>query len=92
MTRTRKSIAAALAAVTLGAAVSVAATPASAWGWRHHRHYGWGAPVAVGVLGALTVGAIAASAADSYDTCLVRQRVYNDDGYFIGWRRARVPC
>ena len=44
------------------------------------------------MIGGLTLGAIAASAADRSDTCVVRQRVYNDYGDFVGYRRVRVAC
>lgn len=92
MTRFRKTIAASLAALTLAGTLAASATPAAAWGWRHH-YRGWGGPgIAAGVIGGLTLGAIAASAATSYDTCVVRQRVYDSYGDFVGWRRVRVAC
>lgn len=92
MTRIRKTIVASLAALAMAGAVASSATPAAAWGWKHH-HHGWGgAGIAAGVIGGLTLGAIAASAADRSDTCVVRQRVYNDYGDFVGYRRVRVAC
>ncbi|MDB5596894.1 MAG: hypothetical protein JWM36_3855 [Hyphomicrobiales bacterium] len=71
-----KSVAGALAALTLGAAVAASATPAAA-DWRGHRgggyhqgwgggHRGWGAPVAAGLIGALAIGAIAANSNRGY--------------------------
>ena len=93
MTRTRKFITASIAALTLAGAVSATTTPAAAWGKYHHHHggWGWGPGVALGI-GALTVGALAASSAYDYDTCVVRQRVYDDWGRFRGYRRVRVAC
>ena len=71
----RKSALGALAALTLGTAVTAMVPPAAAQGWygRHgywHRGYGWrggyyggwGAPLAAGVAGGLALGALAGSA------------------------------
>jgi len=59
MSAVKKTVAAGLAALTLGTATIAASSPAEAW-WR----YGWGAPVAAGVLGGLAAGAIIGSAAE----------------------------
>jgi hypothetical protein len=92
MTRTPKSIlTATLAALTLGATVIATSTPAAAW----HRHGGWhrgggwgGGAVAAGVVGALALGAIAASAAPS--CYLTSQPVVNRWGRVVAYRRVRV--
>lgn len=57
----RGTIAGCVAAATLGLFVAGSVTPASAQ-WRDHGD-GWGAPVAVGLIGGLALGAIAGSAA-----------------------------
>ena len=41
---TRKIITASIAALTIAGAVSATATPAAAWGHRHHGGWGWGGP------------------------------------------------
>ena len=93
MTRSRKIITASLAALTLGATIASTATPAAAWGWRHHHGGFGGGALAAGLIGGLAVGAIAAEASGyGYDTCVARQPVYDDYGNFIGYRRARVAC
>ena len=61
MSAVKKTVAAGLAALTLGTATIASSSPAEAW-WR----YGWGAPVAAGVLGGLAAGAIIGSAARPY--------------------------
>jgi len=76
--RLKKAALSALAALTLGAAVTVTATPSAAQNWRgtYRWHagywyggngwgggfYGWGVPVAAAVIGGLAVGALAAPA------------------------------
>lgn len=96
MSRTKSLVAAGLAAVTLGTATLTTSTPAEAW-WR----YGWGAPVAAGVIGGLAVGTIIGSAARPYGyygpgygpgpyPCLRRRPVYDYEGNFAGYRPVRV--
>ncbi len=82
----KKTIVASLAALTLGAAVIGAATPASAggWGWHHYHHGFWGPGVAFGVLG-LAAGAVAAAQYEG-----VRyQQISDSDGNNVG-RRAFI--
>ncbi|MBX3525951.1 MAG: hypothetical protein KF904_07085 [Rhodoblastus sp.] len=93
MTRSRKIITASIAALTIAGAVSATATPAAAWGHRHHGGWGWGGPaIAAGVIGGLTLGAMAAAAQPAYATCVQRTAVYDDWGRFRGYRRIRVAC
>ena len=88
MSAVKKTVAAGLAALTLGTA-----TVATSW-WR----YGWGAPVAAGVLGGLAAGAIIGSAARPYGygygpgayPCVRRRPVYDAYGNFAGYRPVRV--
>lgn len=101
MTRLRALFTASLAPLTLAAAFAATATPAAAWCgpggcWGHH-HHRWGGPAAAGIVGGLALGALAASTAAARpayapDTCLVRQRVYDDYGNYLGKRRVRVAC
>ena len=74
----RKAAAGALAALTFGACVAAAATPAAAQGWRgggYRWHtgywhpgygwaggYGWGEPLAVGAVTGYTLGALTGAA------------------------------
>jgi hypothetical protein len=87
-TAVKKTLAAALAAVTLSLAVA-GPTPASAHTWVHggyHGHGGfWGPGVALGVFG-LAAGAIAAS---QYD-CVRYTPVYDAYGNYIGQRPVNV--
>ena len=89
MSAVRKTVTAGLAALTLGTATIAASSPAEAW-WR----YGWGAPVAAGVLGGLAAGAIIGSAARPYGygpgPCVRRRPVYDGYGNFAGYRPVRV--
>lgn len=95
MSAVKKTFAAGLAALTLGTATMASTTPAAAW-WR----YGWGAPVAAGVIGGLAAGAIIGSAARPYGygpayaygprPCLRRRPVYDGFGNFAGYRPVRV--
>ena len=74
----KKTLAAGLAAITLGGAAIASATPASAqWGWgpryggyhygyRHRPYYGGGGAVAAGLIGGLAIGALAARPAYGY--------------------------
>lgn len=96
MSAIKKTVAAGLAAVTLATATLSTATPAAAW-WR----YGWGAPVAAGVIGGLAAGAIIAGSrpygygpAYAYGPgpgpCVRRRAVYDGYGNFVGYRPVRV--
>jgi hypothetical protein len=106
MTRFRKTVAASLAALTIGGTVlATSASPAAAWGYGYGGwhggwggwHGGWGGPgLAAGVLGGLAVGGIAAAAAAPYGYgygygCVATQPVYDAWGY-VHSRRVRVPC
>jgi hypothetical protein len=92
----KKSLAAGLAALTLGAAVISTSTPASAAYGRH-------GAFAAGLIGGLAVGALAAGAyaypypygdpygGPYYGECWVESRpVYNPLGYVVGYRRVRI--
>ena len=95
MSAFKTTIAAGLAAVTLGTATIATSTPAAAW-----YRYGWGAPVAAGVIGGLAAGAIIGSAIRPYGyapaygpgpyPCLRRRPVYDAYGNFAGYRPVRV--
>lgn len=94
MTTIRKTIAASLAALTLATALAASVGSAEAAG-RAQRDRNWnGGAVAAGVVGAIALGAIAASAAKSrpapapvYEDCgWEREPVYNRYGEFVGWR------
>jgi len=86
----RKTITAALAALTLGTAAIATASSASAGYYRSRNYAGY---AAAGIIGGLALGALAASAArPAYagDDCYrVRQRVWID-GYGYGYRRVTV--
>jgi hypothetical protein len=85
----KKSLSAALAALTMTASLALTSSPAAA---DHGRHGAF----AAGLLGGLAVGAIAASAtpyypAPNYGDCWIdNQPVYNHWGYFVGYRPVRV--
>jgi len=86
----KKTVAGAMAALTLSFAV-FAAAPASAgpW-WPHHHGYwgGWGPVAAAGVIG---LAAGAAIASDNYNYDCVRYRpVYDRWGNYIGDRPVNV--
>ena len=87
----KKTLTATLAAATLGLTLAASATPAAAWG---HKHHGWGgAGIAAGVIGALAVGAIAANAGSGAyggECYLERRAVTNYYGDVVGYRRVRV--
>lgn len=99
MSAIKKTVAAGIAALTLGTATLTTSTPAAAW-WR----YGWGAPVAAGVIGGLAAGAIIAGAARPYGygpayaygpgpgpyPCIRRRPIYDGYGNFVGYRPVRV--
>lgn len=97
MSAIKKTIAAGVAALTLATATISTSTPAAAW-WR----YGWGAPVAAGVIGGLAAGAIIGGAARGYGygpayaygpapgPCVRRRAVYDGYGNFVGYRPIRV--
>ncbi|WP_342360472.1 hypothetical protein [Terrarubrum flagellatum] len=89
MTTFKKTLTAALAALSLAGAMTITTSSAEAY-WR--RGYNGGA-VAAGVVGALALGAIAASAAQPtyVSGCYIqRQSVWSDyrQGYVV--RRVRV--
>jgi hypothetical protein len=89
----RKTLTATLAVLTLATAMSATAASARplgrSFGAPHHHGMGWGPAAAIG-LGALAVGAIAASASYSGDCYLERRAVFDDYGNVIGYRRIRV--
>jgi hypothetical protein len=105
MNRFRKSVTAALAAVSLGVAIA-APTPAAAWcnAWGCGGGGINGGALAAGVIGGLALGAMAGAAASQAQPSYgygayggygggggwCRQRVYDDWGRFAGYRR--VPC
>jgi hypothetical protein len=84
----RKTIAATLAAATLGLGVA-AATPAAAGGFHHHHGWGWGGAA---LAGGLALGAVAAAAAPVYygGCYMTRQPVTDYYGNVVGYRRIRV--
>ena len=88
----KKTLTAALAALTLGATVLSTATPASARN---------GGAIAAGIIGGLALGALAAGAAHAapgyyapsrvYGGCWMERRpVFNRWGDVVGYRRTRV--
>jgi hypothetical protein len=82
----KNTIAASLAALTIGVTL-VGATPASAH-WHPGGHHGfWGPGIAFGVLG-LAAGGIAASAAE--DNCIEHRPVYDRYGNFMGRQPVNV--
>jgi hypothetical protein len=86
----KKTIAASLAALTLGLAVVGSTTPASAHyfphgGYYHGGHGYWGPGLALGVFG-LAAGAIVAS---QYD-CVRYRPIYDAYGNFIGRQPVNV--
>jgi len=86
----KKTLTATIAAATIGLTIAATATPAAAWG---HRHHGWGgAGIAAGVVGALALGAVAANAGGYYGgSCYIERRaVTNYYGDEVGFRRVRV--
>ena len=85
----RKTIAATLAALTVGVTILASSAPASARGW--HRGYGLGGAAALGI-GVLALGAIAASSAPAYasDCYLARRPVVDAWGNVVGYRRVQV--
>lgn len=97
MSAIKNTLAAGLAALTLGTATISTSTPAAAW-WRGG--YGFGAPVAAGVIGGLAAGAILGSAIRPYGygpayaygpaPCVRRRPVYDAYGNFAGYRPVRI--
>lgn len=88
MTTFRKTLTVALAALTVGVTVLASSAPASARGW-HRGGLGWGPAAAIGI-GALAVGAIAASSAAYGDCYITRRAVVDYYGNVVGFRRVRV--
>ena len=88
-TTARKTLAAALAALTIGVTVLASASPASARGF--HRGYGLGGAAAFGI-GVLALGAIAASSGAAYasDCYIERRAVVDAWGNVVGYRRVRI--
>lgn len=86
-TTVKKTVAAALAALTLSAAL-VGASPASAGGWHHYHGGFWGPGVAFGVLG-LAAGAIAASQY-AEGGCVRYRPVYDAYGNYVGQRAINI--
>ncbi|MBL8590175.1 MAG: hypothetical protein JNK46_16700 [Methylobacteriaceae bacterium] len=88
----KKVFTGAMAAVVMAGTLMASMGSAEA-GWRYRR--GWhGGAVAAGVIGALAIGAIAASAAPRpyyvYGCHIERRPVYNAWGDVVGFRRIRV--
>ena len=97
MTRTRKTISASIAVLTLVGAVAAGTTPAAAWcnGWTCYSDGPNAGAIVGGVIGGMALGAMAAGAAAQpryYNTCVERQAIYDDWGRFRGYRRVRVAC
>jgi hypothetical protein len=92
----RKLHAAVAAAFVLSASVLATVDAAEARPWRRHYYGGgWRGPAAVGVVGALALGAMAAGAYGAprpvYGGCYVARRpIYDQWGYQVGSRRVRV--
>jgi predicted lipid-binding transport protein (Tim44 family) len=85
----KKILASGFVALTL--AGSLAAAPAQAKPFpkpfpHPHPHHGFGGWGVGGLIGGLAVGAIAASAAPTYECGTVRQAVFDQYGNFIGYR------
>lgn len=88
MSKSKKLITSAVAALVLAGSVA-SATPAFAWHHHHHHGYGW-APYAAGAAGALALGAIAAGAASGPDCYYERRPIFNRWGNVIGYRNVPV--
>jgi hypothetical protein len=82
----KKTVAGSLAALVLALGVTAAATPASAWGYRHGGY--WGPGIGLGVAG-LAVGAIIASQTPYYG-CTRWRPIYDAYGNYIGRRPVNV--
>ena len=81
----KKTFAAAIAAVTLGVGVAATSTPAAAWGFHPHHFGGWhGGGFGIGFAPAF---AAPVSGGDCY---LERRPVRNRFGMVVGYRRIRV--
>ena len=81
----KSTIAASLAALTLGLAV-LGSTPAAAKPWPNHHGF-WGPGLALGVIG-VAAGAAAYSASE--DDCLRSRPVYDHRGNYVGDRTVNV--
>jgi hypothetical protein len=84
----KKTLASGLVALT--AIATFAAAPAQAKPFPkpfpHPHHHGFGGWGAAGLIGGLTLGAIAASTASSYDCGTIRQTVVDEYGNIVGYR------
>ena len=88
----KKTLVAAVGALTLGAGIAATSSPAAAWGIHHHHHRGWGPGLGIG-LGLAVGGALAASSYRGpayYDCYFERRPVYNRFGHLVGYKRIRV--
>jgi predicted lipid-binding transport protein (Tim44 family) len=80
---TKKILASGLVALTLAGSLAAAPAQAKPFPHPHHGFGGWGVG---GLIGGLALGAIAASAAPTYECGTVRQAVVDQYGNFIGYR------
>ena len=89
----KRTLAATLGALTLGAGLAASASPAAAGGGGFHHHGGWRGP-ALGVgLGLAVGGVLAASRYQGgyYSSCHFERRpVFNRFGDVVGYRQIRV--
>ena len=89
MTGLRKTFLAGLAALTLATGVAGSTAPAAAW-YRGYG-YGWGGPVAAGVIGGLAAGAIVGSVARPYGYGYAPYGYYGPAPVYDPCYRARRP-
>ena len=71
--------------VALTAVGTLASAPAQAKPWPHP-HHGFGGWGVAGLIGGLALGAMAASAASTYDCGTIRQAVVDPYGNIVGFR------
>ena len=85
MSNSIKKIIASTLAIATVAGTLVASSGSAQAGWHGgHGGFGWGA---AGILGGLALGAVVASNSYAQPSCgYVRQRVYDANGYFMGYR------